>query len=642
MDEWQESIRRSKLNVRFRAEVVSISGERDAFRVLLKGGDFISARHIVLALGVQGNPRMLGVPGEDHPCVQTTLECADDHRGETILIIGAGDSAIENALSLCDHNQVILINRGADFKKAKHSNRLAGRKCHSKRQDPLPLPQPGVAHRARRQAAASQCCRPPPGEIAQRCDRIILRLGAIPPRSFLEPIGVRFVSTAADALPALSQQLESSVPGLYIIGALAGYPLIKQAMNQGYDVVERLAGNELEPADHPILEAMLRRVPFGQNVDEALSMIGSRVLLLRRIAPLTLRELVLASKVRVAGVGARDRGARRASATRCSTCCKAWSILYAPDAATMEIGAGQMFGALSLISGRPSDTTAVAGADCVLLETPRSVVKKLLRTEKRAQAYLTRVYVLRALKRYLMPQAMSETILALAATATTQNFAAGEVLFSEGDPIDRLYVLGSGSVTLSKKIDGIEVVVAYCAAGSYVDCAGEVSGDALRTVTARATVATEAISIDHDTFIEETAHDTAMAERIEQERAAQLKQYTYMQSRPEQGKVMSFLMETRRGRSHQRTGDRRDAVHRLRSVRARLRRDPRRRIAARPQGRTLVRLPAPCHLVPTLRASALHGRLSGGRHSPPCQWRGVHRRQSASAAASARRTVPMA
>jgi thioredoxin reductase len=429
LDEWQESIRRSKLNVRFRAEVVGISGERGAFRVLLKGGDFILAKHIVLALGVQGNPRMLGIPGEDHPRVQTTLECADLHRGEAILVIGAGDSAIENALSLCDHNQVILINRGADFKKAKHSNGLrvanaiqSGKiRCHSQ------------SRVLRIEPDTNGCIAmlsTPAGEIAQRCDRIILRLGAIPPRGFLEPIGVRFVSTAADALPALSPQLESSLPGLYIIGALAGYPLIKQAMNQGYDVVERLMGNELEPADHPVLETMLRRVPFGQNVDEALSMIGSRVLLLRRIAPLTLRELVLASKVRVPESG-HELVVRGEYTNSVFNVLQGVVYLYAPDSATMEIGAGQMFGALSLISGRPSDTTAVAGSDCVLLETPRSVVKKLLRTEKRAQAYLTRVYVLRALKRYLMPQAMSETILALAATATTQNFAAGEVLFSE-------------------------------------------------------------------------------------------------------------------------------------------------------------------------------------------------------------------
>ncbi len=489
---------------------------------------------------MQGNPRRLEVPGEDHPCVHTTLECAEDHHGETIVIVGGGDSAIENAIGLSEHNRVVIVNRGSDFKKAKHSNavRIAAAiqtgkiRCHF---------QSRVLRIEQDDPTAAANCRvilkTADGEIPVQCHRVILRLGAIPPRGFLEPIGVRFVSPAADSLPALSPELESSVPGLYIIGALAGYPLIKQAMNQGYDVVERLLGNALEPADHPILEAKLRSALLGTDVDEALALISENVRLFRGIAPLALRELVVASTVRVpeSGYEVFVRGEYQNSVFNIL---QGEVYLYVPGATTMVVGAGQIFGALSVISG-------VAGPDCVLLETPRSVFKKLLRTEKAAKCYLDRVHVLRALKFYLMPNAGSETIFELAATAKTKTYAAGETLFREGDPVDRLYVLGSGSVTLSQKIGGMDVVVAYCAAGGYVDCVGELSGQATRTVTARATVAAEAISIDHAKFIRILARDTSMAlaERIETERAAQLAQYAQMQARPQQGKIVSFLME---------------------------------------------------------------------------------------------------
>jgi thioredoxin reductase/Fe-S-cluster-containing dehydrogenase component/CRP-like cAMP-binding protein len=547
LEQWQEGIRRGNINVRYRAEAVRIAGGRDAFRIELKGGDVIQAKNIILAMGVQGNPRRLEVPGEDHPCVQTTLECAEDHHGETIVIVGGGDSAIENAIGLSAHNRVIIVNRGSDFKKAKHSNAVrigaamqSGKiHCHFQsrvlriEQDDPPAP-----------TSCRVILKTADGEIPILCHRVILRLGAIPPRGFLEPIGVRFVSQAADSLPALSPGLESSVPGLYIIGALAGYPLIKQAMNQGYDVVERLLGNALEPADHPILEAKLRRALLGTDVDEGLALISENVRLFRGIAPLALRELVVASTVRVpeSGYEVFVRGEYQNSVFNIL---QGEVYLYVPGAATMVVGAGQIFGALSVISGRPSEATAVAGPDCVLLETPRSIFKKLLRTEKAAKAYLDRVHVLRALKFYLMPNAGSETIFELAATAKTKTCAAGETLFCEGDPVDRLYVLGSGSVTLSQKIGGMDVVVAYCAAGAYVDCVGELSGQETRTVTARATVAAEAISIDHATFIRILARDTSMAlaERIETERTAQLAQYAQMQARPQQGKMVSFLME---------------------------------------------------------------------------------------------------
>ena len=32
--------------------------------------------------------------------------------------------------------------------------------------------------------------------------------------------------------------IETNVPGIYAIGSLVGYPLIKQALNQGFEVVE--------------------------------------------------------------------------------------------------------------------------------------------------------------------------------------------------------------------------------------------------------------------------------------------------------------------------------------------------------------------------------------------------------------------
>ncbi len=149
LEEWQEGIRRGNINVRYRAEAVRISGGRDAFEIALKGGDTIHAKNIILALGVQGNPRRLEVPGEHHPCVQTTLECAEDHHGETIVIVGGGDSAIENAIGLSEHNHVIIVNRGSDFKKAKHSNSVRIGAAIRRRQGSLSFSQPRASNRTR-------------------------------------------------------------------------------------------------------------------------------------------------------------------------------------------------------------------------------------------------------------------------------------------------------------------------------------------------------------------------------------------------------------------------------------------------------------------------------------------------------------
>jgi hypothetical protein len=86
---------------------------------------------------------------------------------------------------------------------------------------------------------------------------VIGRLGEIAPRDFVEKCGITFPSDKPDAIPVLSSKYESNVLGLYIIGALAGYPLIKQAMNQGYDVIEFILGNNIRPVDHESLAALL-------------------------------------------------------------------------------------------------------------------------------------------------------------------------------------------------------------------------------------------------------------------------------------------------------------------------------------------------------------------------------------------------
>src|SRR4029079_16675487 len=86
---------------------------------------------------------------------------------------------------------------------------------------------------------------------------------------------------------------------LYIVGALGGYPLIKQAMNQGYEVIEYIEGNQVEPADAPLLRDKFKLMPGFMNVNSALEKVQKNVKLLSHITPLQLREFMLDSDIRV-------------------------------------------------------------------------------------------------------------------------------------------------------------------------------------------------------------------------------------------------------------------------------------------------------------------------------------------------------
>ena len=201
------------------------------------GGEVTYAEHVVLAIGVQGTPRKLGVPGEDQKHVIYTLSDPDEYKGKHILVAGAGDSAIENALALAGQNTVSIMNRLAEFARAKDANvqriteAIALEKIRC------------FASTVLKRIDADRVLPDPKGEVELKCDLVIVRAGGVPPRKFLESCGIALPADNPAALPKVDHRYQTNVENLYCLGALIGYPLIKQAMNQGYEVIEHILGN---------------------------------------------------------------------------------------------------------------------------------------------------------------------------------------------------------------------------------------------------------------------------------------------------------------------------------------------------------------------------------------------------------------
>jgi hypothetical protein len=66
------------------------------------------------------------VPGEDLDFVQPLLDDPDKYKGQTVLVVGGGDSAVEAAIALSApelRNKVILSYRGKQFNRVKAKNR---------------------------------------------------------------------------------------------------------------------------------------------------------------------------------------------------------------------------------------------------------------------------------------------------------------------------------------------------------------------------------------------------------------------------------------------------------------------------------------------------------------------------------------
>lgn len=119
------------LDVRRDEALVRLKRERGGFDVESSRGRY-RARRILLATGQRGNPRWLGVPGEDRPQVMHRLYSPKKHLGERILVVGGGNSAVEAALVLAEQNRVTLSYRGREFTRLFRDNARKLREARAK------------------------------------------------------------------------------------------------------------------------------------------------------------------------------------------------------------------------------------------------------------------------------------------------------------------------------------------------------------------------------------------------------------------------------------------------------------------------------------------------------------------------------
>lgn len=535
---WDNRSDELKVNVRLNTEVVSIEGERGNFTIKTGGGEVVTAETVILGIGLQGNLNKLRVPGADLPHIQYQLDDPDEYELERIVIIGAGDAAIENAVALSNKNTVYVLNRGEDFARAKPANEaLITSAIDAGKIQPF--------YKANTLSAGegSLTIDTPEGEVTVECDRVIARLGASPPRKFVESCGITFPSDARNALPECSAQYESNVSGIYIVGALGGYPLIKQAINQGYEAVEYILGNAVEPADAPILKSKIS-ILGTDDVESFLKKVRDSIPIFSGINALMLREMIVESTVHKCAPD--DVVFEKNDYTNSFYVVLDGSVAVMLDendpSKRIVIGLGNYFGEMGLISGRRRTATIKAESNCVLIEIPRRTMIKVRGNSPEVRQALDREAAIRQIQTYIAPDVPRDDLIEIANSSEIKSYKTGEVIFNEGDEADALHLIRKGSVSVSKRLGGRSVVLNYVASGNYVGEMGLIS-DAPRSASVTAAVASETIRIDGSAFKNLMASNPKLRATVEEKFSDRITQNERISQTGGSGGILQFLLE---------------------------------------------------------------------------------------------------
>jgi len=532
---WDEQIADHKVNVQYHAEVAKIEGEKGAFAITLRSGEVVQAAAVVLAIGTQGNPNKLRCPGADAPMIQYQLDDPGEYYDEHITVIGSGDAGIENALGLgadpAQRNVVTILNRSADFARAKAANvalleeaEREGRLIVRRETEPAEVKDGELVLSTR------------DGQEAIRYDRIIARTGSQPPRGFVESMGIEFSSPEPGAFPKLSPVFETTTPGIHVVGALAGYPLIKHCMNQGYDVIEFLNGNaDLKPADEPILAEKFGALPGNRRVEEWLKVFGQNIAILQDLSTLQLRELMLDSTCHAYEPGdvifrRNDPGSSMFAIAEGSV---AVAVNPADPAITVAIEQGSIFGEVGLISGRRRGASVRAAEPVIALELSRTAALKLLATSPGAARAVNAISIERQLLQMFGSGLTKADVAPLVASAEVMQARAGQVIVKEGADDKDVFIIRRGSMIVEKQIGDRPVFLSYLPAGSYFDEMAVIDGST-RTATVKAAIKSELICLPGEGFLELLAKNPTLRERALADMAGRRATNTFIESRKDE------------------------------------------------------------------------------------------------------------
>jgi thioredoxin reductase/ferredoxin len=120
---WQDVEQRTGVKIHYQERMEGIEKTEDGFVVKTNKNSY-HTKTVLLSIGRRGTPRKLDVPGEEQEKVVYRLDDPAQYRGQHVLVVGGGNSALEAAMSIAAEpdTTVVLSYRGNAFNNANPKN----------------------------------------------------------------------------------------------------------------------------------------------------------------------------------------------------------------------------------------------------------------------------------------------------------------------------------------------------------------------------------------------------------------------------------------------------------------------------------------------------------------------------------------
>ncbi|MGE4419359.1 MAG: NAD(P)-binding domain-containing protein [Sulfurimonas sp.] len=229
LDFFDEILAHHSVELKTHTEVQKIEKRDGYFEVFIAGGS-INAKYVVVTIGRMGKPNKpeYKIPLEIKKRVGFTLEGCGG--GESVLVVGGGDSAIEYAVDLSAKNEVSICYRRETFRRANPTNQrdIANAIMHKEIEPILGVDIVSLESDEGRVKVNFDTIEP------QVYDRVIYAIGGTTPSAFLASSGIN----EEDGKPVHDDNYETNIKGLFVAGDITQESggSIALGLNHGYAI----------------------------------------------------------------------------------------------------------------------------------------------------------------------------------------------------------------------------------------------------------------------------------------------------------------------------------------------------------------------------------------------------------------------